>query len=89
MIVDCAASDLGGNVEGSEVGTHVTDGGVTVIGAPYLASEVSTTASNLLSRNVADILVHFIKDGALVVDPADEIDAAMVVAGAATASKGE
>ncbi|MCH4849833.1 NAD(P) transhydrogenase subunit alpha [Bifidobacterium pseudolongum] len=89
VIVDCAASDLGGNVEGSEVGTHVTDGGVTVIGAPYLASEVSTTASNLLSRNVADILVHFIKDGALVVDPADEIDAAMVVAGAATASKGE
>ena len=89
VIVDCAASDLGGNVEGSEVGTHVTDGGVTVIGAPYLASEVSTTASNLLSRNVADILVHFIKDGALVVDPADEIDAAMVVAGAPTASKGE
>ncbi|RSX55975.1 NAD(P) transhydrogenase subunit alpha [Bifidobacterium dolichotidis] len=82
VIVDCAASELGGNVEGSTPGTQITDGGVTVIGAPYLASEVSTTASNLLSRNVADILTHFIKDGQLSIDMTDEIDQAMVVAGA-------
>lgn len=81
VIIDCAASELGGNVEGSAPGTQVTEGGVTVIGAPYLASEVSTTASNLLSRNVADILTHFIKDGVLTIDPSDEIDQAMVVAG--------
>ena len=56
VIVDCAASDLGGNVEGSTVGTQVTENGVTIIGAPYLSSGVSTTASNLLSRNVADVL---------------------------------
>lgn len=34
----------------------MTDGGVTIIGAPYLASEVSNTASNLLARNVGDVL---------------------------------
>ncbi|ATU20679.1 NAD(P) transhydrogenase subunit alpha [Bifidobacterium choerinum] len=91
VVVDCAASELGGNVEGSAIGTHTTKGGVTIIGAPYLASEVSTTASNLLSRNVADILVHFIKDGALAVDPSDEIDQAMIVAGnkPAAGTKGE
>ena len=43
VIVDCAASDLGGNVEGSAVGEQVTEGGVKLIGAPYLASGVATT----------------------------------------------
>lgn len=81
VVIDCAASDLGGNVEGSTIGEQVTDGGVKIIGAPYLASEVSTTASNLLSRNVGDILTHFIKDGKLTVDMNEEIDQAMVVAG--------
>ena len=81
VIVDCAASDLGGNVEGSAVGTQVTEGGVTIIGAPYLASGVATTASNLLSRNVADVLAHFVRDGRLVIDLNEELDNAMVVAG--------
>ncbi len=80
MIVDCAASDLGGNVEGSAVGEQVTEGGVKLIGAPYLASGVATTASNLLSRNVADILVHFVRDGKLGQDLTEELDDALVVA---------
>ena len=83
VIVDCAASELGGNVEGSSVGTQVTDNGVTIIGAPYLASGVSTTASNLLSRNVADVLAHFVRDGKLAIDLNEELDNAMVVAAAA------
>ena len=81
VIVDCAASDLGGNVEGSVVGTQVTEGGVTIIGAPYLASDVSNTASNLLSRNVADVLSHFVRDGRLRTVAGDELDDALVVAG--------
>ena len=85
VIVDCAASDLGGNVEGSAVGEQVTEGGVKLIGAPYLASGVATTASNLLSRNVADILVHFVRDGKLGQDLAEELDDALVVAGRAAA----
>ena len=81
VIVDCAASDLGGNVEGSVVGTQVTEGGVTIIGAPYLASDVANTASNLLSRNVADVLSHFVRDGRLRTVAGDELDDALVVAG--------
>ena len=85
MWVVCTAAvslsiELGGNVEGSQIGTQVTDGGVTVIGAPYLASEVSTTASNLLSRNVADVLAHFLVNGRLEVRQGEELDDAMVVA---------
>lgn len=81
VVVDCAASDLGGNVEGSKVGEQVTEGGVKLIGAPYLASGVATTASNLLARNVADVLVHFVRDGKLTQDLSEELDNAMVVAG--------
>ena len=81
VIVDCAASELGGNVEGSVIGEQVTDGGVKIIGAPYLASGVATTASNLLSRNVADVLVHFVRDGKLSQDLSEELDDALVVAG--------
>ena len=74
-------SDLGGNVEGSAVGEQVTEGGVKLIGAPYLASGVATTASNLLSRNVADVLSHFVRDGKLGMDLTEELDNALVVAG--------
>lgn len=81
VVVDCAASDLGGNVEGSAVGEQVTEGGVKLIGAPYLASGVATTASNLLSRNVADVLSHFVHDGKLGMDLTEELDNALVVAG--------
>lgn len=87
VIVDCAASDLGGNVEGSTVGTQVTDGGVTIIGAPYLASEVANTASNLLARNVADILTHFVRDGKLTQHCDEELDDALIVAGRAVAAQ--
>ena len=86
VIVDCAASELGGNVEGSTVGTQVTEGGVTIIGAPYLASEVANTASNLLARNVADVLAHFVRDGRLGIDLRQELDDALVVAGRPTAA---
>ena len=42
---------------------------------------MSTTASNLLSRNVADVLAHFVRDGKLAIDLNEELDNAMVVAG--------
>ena len=52
-----------------------------IIGAPDLASGVATTASNLLSRNVADVLTHFVNDGALSMDLNEELDDALIVAG--------
>lgn len=79
VIVDCAASEFGGNVEGAVVGTTVSENGVTIIGAPYLASQVATTASNLLARNIADVVLHFVRDGALSVDDSQELDQAMVL----------
>ena len=61
VIVDMAASDLGGNVEArcpSE--TVVTDNGVTVIGADTLPSQMATSASNTYSRNISALLLHLI-----------------------------
>ncbi|RBP98647.1 NAD(P) transhydrogenase subunit alpha [Bifidobacterium aemilianum] len=81
VVVDCAASDLGGNVEGSRVGSFTTQGGVRIIGAPNLPSQVATTASNLLARNLADTLAHFLRQGRLSLDMTDELDQALVVAG--------
>src|SRR6185369_5345447 len=53
LIIDLAASALGGNVAGSVPDqTIVTDNGVTIIGAPNLASEVPTAASSAFSRNI-------------------------------------
>ena len=89
VIVDLAAQG-GGNCELTRPGeSYTTDNGVTIIGAPYLASGVSTTASNLLSRNVADVLAHFVRDGKLAIDLNEELDNAMVVAGRGEEAKKE
>ncbi|GAB3509549.1 NAD(P) transhydrogenase subunit alpha [Phytohabitans suffuscus] len=80
VVVDLAASEPGGNVEGSAPGQHVvTDRGVTVIGAGNLPAAVPAAASTAYARNIAALLGHLIRDGALAVDPADEIDAGVVV----------
>jgi H+-translocating NAD(P) transhydrogenase subunit alpha len=80
VVVDLAASDLGGNVEGSEPGrVHATAGGVTLIGAANLPARMATAASTAYSRNVAALLQHLVRDGAVRIDPADEIQAGVVV----------
>lgn len=84
VIVDMAASDLGGNVEISKPGeTFVTENGVTVIGAGTLPSQMATSASNAYSRNVSALLLHLVADGALAVDQLvadkDEIAAGVVI----------
>jgi proton-translocating NAD(P)+ transhydrogenase subunit alpha len=80
VIVDMAASALGGNVAGSRPGEIVTTGnGVTIIGAGNLAASVPTAASNAYSRNISALLLHMTKDAALVIDTADEIQAGVVI----------
>src|SRR6266566_3244559 len=80
VIVDIASGPLGGNVELSEPGeTIVTDNGVTVIGAGNLPATMPTAASAAYARNVSALLFHLIRDGALTIDPADEIQAGVVV----------
>ena len=50
---------------------------------------MTNTASNLLARNVADVLAHFVRDGKLTMDLSEELDNALVVAGRAEAPAAE
>jgi NAD(P) transhydrogenase subunit alpha len=80
VIVDMAASDLGGNVVGSQPGqTLVTDNGVTLIGAANLAAMMSTSASTMYARNISAVLTHLITDGELAIDLTDEVQAGVVI----------
>ncbi len=85
VIVDMAASELGGNVEISKPGeTLVSDNGVTVIGAGDLPSQMATSASNSYARNIGALLLHLVSDdGALAIDQlladGDEIAAGVVI----------
>ncbi|WP_416981339.1 NAD(P) transhydrogenase subunit alpha [Streptomyces sp. T028] len=79
VVVDLAASELGGNVESSEPDkTAVLDNGVTVIGAGRLPSAMATAASTAYARNLVALLRHLVRDGELVLDPADEITGALM-----------
>jgi H+-translocating NAD(P) transhydrogenase subunit alpha len=80
VIVDMAASALGGNVAGSVPGEQiVTENGVTIIGAPSLPSTVPTAASAAFSRNMTALIQHMTSEGHLAIDPADEIQAGVVI----------
>jgi NAD(P) transhydrogenase subunit alpha len=61
-------------------------GGVSIIGPSELASTVPFHASQMFSRNVLTLLQHMIRDGALVVDPDDEIVGPMLLARPAPAA---
>ena len=80
VIVDMAASALGGNVEGSVPDqTLVTANGVTVIGAPNLPAAMPTGASSSYARNVSALLRHLVVDGKLTIDLDDEIQRGVVI----------
>ncbi|HLI00824.1 MAG TPA: Re/Si-specific NAD(P)(+) transhydrogenase subunit alpha [Acidimicrobiales bacterium] len=80
VIVDMGASELGGNVAGSQPGRVVhTDNRVTIVGAGDLPSRLPTSASAAYARNLTALLAHLLADGQLVVDPDDEITAGVVV----------
>ena len=79
VIVDMAAEN-GGNCELTKANETVHAHGVTILGPVDLPSTVPFHASQMFSRNVHTLLQHLInKDGALVVDPGDEITGAMLV----------
>ncbi len=80
IIVDMAASDLGGNCELSRAGETVeTDNGVTILAPTNLPASMPGSASLFYSRNLAALLVTFIKDGQFTIDPTDEVHAATVI----------
>ena len=72
VIVDLAA-ETGGNVELTKVGEDVEVGGVAIIGTRNVPSTMPLHASQLYARNVANLLLHLVKDGAIKLDFTDEI----------------
>jgi len=78
VIVDLAV-ETGGNCELSKVGETVHAHDVTIMGPVNLPSSVGFHASQMFGRNILALLQHLVKDGAMVLDPADEITGAMLV----------
>ena len=73
VIVDLAA-ESGGNVEGSKPGeVIITDNGVRIWGGKDVPSQLPFHASSLYSRNVVNLLLLMVKDGAINLDFTDEI----------------
>ena len=80
VVVDMAASALGGNCEVSQAGqTLVTDNGVTILAPDNLPATLPISASQFYARNMADLLLHLTRDGALHLDMDEEITAAVVI----------
>jgi H+-translocating NAD(P) transhydrogenase subunit alpha len=80
VIVDMAASELGGNCELSRPGKVVTTANGVEIHAPTnLPSSMPTGASTFYSRNISNLLLNFIAEGKLKLDFEDEVTAATVI----------
>jgi NAD(P) transhydrogenase subunit alpha len=79
VIVDLAA-ETGGNVELTQPGETVVEGGVKVLGPRNLASEMPVPASQLYAKNLENLLGLMVtEEGELNVDFEDDILAAAVI----------
>jgi len=83
VIVDLAA-ETGGNVELTQAGKDVDVNGVSIIGTRNVPSTMPLTTSQLFARNVANLLLHLVKNGVITIDLEDEI-----TKGACVTHKGE
>ena len=80
VIVDMAASALGGNCELSQAGqTIVSSNGVTIIAPDNLPASMPAGASAFYARNISNLLLGMVKDGALHLDFEDEVTKSTVV----------
>jgi H+-translocating NAD(P) transhydrogenase subunit alpha len=80
VIVDMAASDLGGNCELSQPGKVVaTSNGVEIHAPLNLPASMPTGASNFYARNITNLLLGFMRNGEMVLDFNDEVTAATVI----------
>jgi len=80
VIVDMAASALGGNCELSKAGETVeTPNGVTVIAPDNLPASMPAGASQFYARNISNLVLGMVKDGALHLDFEDEVTKATVI----------
>jgi NAD(P) transhydrogenase subunit alpha len=80
IIVDMAASELGGNCELSKPGkVTVTPNGVEIHAPLNLPASMPTGASAFYSRNITNLLLNFVKLGELRLDFEDEVTVATVI----------
>jgi NAD(P) transhydrogenase subunit alpha len=80
VIVDMAASALGGNCELSQAGqTVTTPNGVTIISPDNLPATMPAGASAFYARNISSLLLGMVKDGSLNLDFEDEVTKATVI----------
>ena len=80
VIVDMAASSLGGNCELSKTGeTVITDNAVTIVAPDNLPASMPTGASQFYARNISALLLNMVKDGALNLDFEEEVTKATVI----------
>ncbi len=80
VIIDMAASSLGGNVELSKPGeTVVTRNGVSIIAPDNLPSAMPVGASAFYARNISALLLSLVKDAKLNLDFGDEVTASTVI----------
>jgi NAD(P) transhydrogenase subunit alpha len=80
VIVDMAASALGGNCELSVAGQTIqTPNGVTIIAPENLPASMPAGASSFYARNISALLLGMVKDGALNLDFEDEVTKSTVI----------
>jgi NAD(P) transhydrogenase subunit alpha len=80
VIVDMAASVLGGNCELSRAGgTVVSPNGVTIVAPENLPASMPLSASQFYARNISSLLLNMVRDGALHLDFEEEVTAATVI----------
>jgi NAD(P) transhydrogenase subunit alpha len=80
VIVDMAASALGGNCELSVVGqTITTENGVRIASPDNLPATMPAGASAFYARNISALLLGMVKDGSLNLDFEDEVTKATVI----------
>ena len=72
VIVDLAAA-TGGNCALTKPDETVVANGVTILGPTNLPAAVALDASRVYARNLVNLLLHLVKDGALALDLDDEI----------------
>ncbi|TFG68094.1 MAG: Re/Si-specific NAD(P)(+) transhydrogenase subunit alpha [Thermomicrobiales bacterium] len=80
VIVDMAASALGGNVELSQAGETIESAnGVSIIAPDNLPASMPAGASAFYARNISALLLGMVKDGALNLDFDDEVTKSTVI----------
>jgi NAD(P) transhydrogenase subunit alpha len=80
VIVDMAASALGGNCELSQAGETIeSPNGVTVVAPDNLPASMPAGSSAFYARNISALLLGMIKDGVLHLDFEDEVTKSTVI----------